>query len=381
MKIIVLAGRYGISGVPLAQARFARALAARGNEVELIFGKVNEDSTLPDVEGVRVRTLEKSRVSQMILPLSRHFSASRPDVIFSAGDHLSVIVLMAAMLSGTKAKISCSARVTPFDTYSDRILSKGWVLKQLMRLTMWRADALTCVSADMVKQYHQLFGRTRHACVYNIIDDDSSRNRMAEPLDDPWLNRRHAPTIVAAGSLVPWKGFSDLIVAMREVRRSVPARLIILGEGPQREDLEALVRQHGLEDAVRMPGNVANPLQYFSRADVFVLSSYVEGLPNVLVEAMLCGCTPVSTNCPTGPREVLQDGKFGYLVPVRDPGALARGIVAAVQNPIPTAALAEAVEPFREEPVIRTHLRLLGLPMDAFTAREVFARRDLELTK
>jgi glycosyltransferase involved in cell wall biosynthesis len=121
-----------------------------------------------------------------------------------------------------------------------------------------------------------------------------------------------------------------------------------------------------LEDAVSMPGNVENPLQYFRRSDVFVLSSYVEGLPNVLVEAMLCGCTPVSTNCPTGPREVLEDGKYGYLVPMRNPTALANAIVHALDQPIPARMLARAIESFQEESVIQRHLALLGLPAFAF---------------
>lgn len=361
MKILVIAGRFGISGVPLAQMRFARALARRGHEVELLYGMTNEGHVLPVVEGVTVRSLGKPRVSQMLLPLARYFRQARPDLVFSAGDHLNVIVLLAAILSRTRAKVSCSSRVTPFDTYSTAPFSKGWILKLMSRLTMWRADALTCVSADMVEQYRTIFRNARHACAYNIVDDDHSRAAMATPVAHPWLENKDLPLIVAAGSLVPWKGFGDLIAAMARVVPQTPTRLLILGEGPMRGELTELIAKHGLQDMVRLPGNVDNPLAYFSRADVFVLCSHVEGLPNVLVEAMLCGCTPVAANCPTGPREVLQDGKHGYLVPMRDPVALADGIVRALRNPVPAEQLRAAILPFREDAVIARHFDLLGI--------------------
>ena len=107
---------------------------------------------------------------------------------------------------------------------------------------------------------------------------------------------------------------------------------------------------------------VENPLKYFAHADVFVLSSLLEGLPNVLVEAMMCGCTSVATDCPTGPREVLQDGKYRYLVPVRDPAPMAAAILKALDELTPTERLAEAVTPFGEQRIIDEHCRLLGLP-------------------
>jgi len=361
MKIIVIAGRFGISGVPLAQMRFARALAKRGHIVELVYGMVNERHTLPCVEDVDVRTLNKSRVTQMLLPLIGYFRTAKPDIVFSAGDHLNVIVLMAALLSRSRAKVSCSSRVTPFDTYSTVPFSKGWILKLMARLTMWRADVLTCVSADMVDQYRTIFKNTRHTCAYNIVDDAYSRQAMCAAADDPWLEDKQKPLIVAAGSLVPWKGFTDLIAAMSKVLQRVDARLLILGEGPMRAELTELISQHGLVESVRLPGNVENPLAYFRRADVFVLSSYVEGMPNVLVEAMLCGCTPVAADCPTGPREVLQQGRHGYLVPMRDPVLLSEGILRALRNPVPAEQLKAAILPFREDVVIARHFELLGI--------------------
>jgi glycosyltransferase involved in cell wall biosynthesis len=361
MKISVITPRFAIAGVPLAQLRFARAIADKGHDVDLVIGYVDPQYVLPDVPGVNVIRWDRRYVRGMFFPLVRYLRSTMPDVVFSAEDHLNTIVLLAAIASGSKAKISGSSRVTPYDTYSTTPFTKRWVLKHLARAVMWRADALTCVSMDMVEQYRRVFNSPPHVYVYNIVDDRHSRLKMKVPVEHEWFQRKECPVLVAAGRLAPWKGFEDLIRAMKELSPRRQARLMILGDGPLRSELEALIVELGLTDVVSLQGYVENPLKFFAVADVFVLSSHVEGLPNVLVEAMMCGCTPVSTDCPTGPREVLQDGKYGYLVPMRDPVALAAGIERALDNPIPRDLLDEAIRPFEEGAVIERHFEVLGL--------------------
>lgn len=366
-RICVITPRFTISGVPLAQLRFARALAEAGHAVDLVVGYVPDGYAVPAVEGVRLLVLDTPKVRAMVVPLWRYLRGERPDIVFAAEDHLTVLVLFTALLAGSRAKISGSSRVTPFDTYSTTPLTKRWLLKQAMRALAWRADALTCVSQDMVLQYRTVFRNAPHVCVYNIVDDPASRARMLEPLDDPafvdrWFVDKRKPVVVAAGMLAPWKGFEELIAAFALLRtRGRDARLVILGEGPDRAKLEAQVAALDLADRVRLPGHAANPLKYFARADVFALSSRVEGMPNVLVEAMMCGCTVVATDCPTGPRELLQGGRFGYLVAPRDPAALADGIAAALDRPIAPAVTAEAIRPFHRQAVLDRHFAILGL--------------------
>lgn len=361
LKVCVVTPRFTIAGVPLAQLRFARALAGEGHYVDLLIGQIEHDSHVPEALGVNVFELKQRHVRGMFFPLLQYLRTAKPDVVFSAEDHLNAVVLLAAIASGNKAKISCSSRVTPFDTYSSVILTKRWLLKQFMRAVMWRADALTCVSKDMVSQYRCVFTSPPHVYAYNIVADRSARLRMLEPLEHEWFSQKDCPILIAAGRLAPWKGFVDLIKAMKEVTGRRRVRLVILGDGPQRPELEALIADLDLTEAVKLQGYVENPLKFFARADVFVLSSYVEGLPNVLVEAMMCGCTPVATDCPTGPREVLQDGKYGYLVPVHDPQAMAAGIEQALDNPLPSSHLADAVRPFEEQTVLNRHFEVLGL--------------------
>lgn len=360
MKITVITPRYMISGVALAQHRFARALAARGHDVDLVIGRVDPGLDVPPSPGVKVNVLGRAKVRHLAVPLWRHLRRARPAIVFTAEDHLNTLVTLVALAARSSAKISGSSRVTPFDTYSNRWLTKRWLLKILSRLSFARADALTCVSKDMVGQYRTLFGQAApHVAVYNIVDDAAARARAADPVAEPWLNDKRGPVVIAAGTLAPWKGFGDLIDAFASVRRE--ARLIILGDGPLRGALEAQIARLGLGERVKLPGFVHQPINFFARAEVFALSSTVEGLPNVLVEAMIAGCTPVATDCPTGPREVLDGGRFGYLVPVGDVAALAAAIEQAIDRPIAPDLLAEAVRPFGEATVIDRHFALLGL--------------------
>lgn len=374
MKICVIGPRYTFTGVALAQTRMARALAERGHEVDLIFGCLDREQLPPDrfhapeVPGVGVQVWGQERVTGMFQPLCRYFRETEPDVVFSAEDHLNDIVILAALFTRSKAKLSGSSRVFPYDQlghegpYSDKLFSRRWVFKQLTRLLMRRADAMTCVSEDMAATYRQIFPAARHVCVHNIIADERSRERMKEPVDHPWFEDKTVPLIVSAGTLTLRKGFTDLIRALRIVHdQGRQVRLAILGEGPMRRELEALTKELALEAFVWMPGRVENTLRYFARGDVSVLCSYSEGLPNALVEAMVCGCVPVATDCPTGPREVLQDGKYGYLVPMRDPPALAAGVLAALDRPIPPEVLEEGVRSFEPDAVINRHFELLGL--------------------
>ena len=362
MKVLVVTPLFALAGVPLAQQRLAIALAARGHHVHFVIGHIGEGYRFVPPAGIEVSVLGAVRVRAMVAPLQKLIKTFSPGVIFSAEDHLNLAVIIAATLAGSRAKITASSRVTPFDTYSDRWFSKRWLLKQAARLIMPRADVLSCVSADMVEQYRKVFGKTNHLCIYNIVDDAFSRKRAGEPIDHPWAIGKAHPLIVAAGRLAPWKGFDLLIDAAAILAKRVSFRLLILGDGPERESLRRRIKEYGLEKVIELVGYVENPLKFFSRADVFVLSSRVEGLPNVLVEAMMCGATPVATDCPTGPREVLRGGgRYGYLVPVENPDALAQGMFEAIHAPIPYHRLQEAVQPFEEGRVLDRHFQLLGL--------------------
>ena len=195
----------------------------------------------------------------------------------------------------------------------------------------------------------------RITTIYNPVVTSGLYAKATEPPAHPWLADGSLPVIVAAGRLEDQKDFGTLIKAFARVAARRACRLIILGEGRRRPQLEALVRDLGLAHRVSLPGWVDNPFALFARASLFVLSSVHEGLPTVLIEALACGCPCVSTDCPAGPAEILQDGLFGPLVPVGD-----------------EVAMAEAMDRVLEQPPDRDRLRQRGADFSTRKAGDAY---------
>lgn len=362
MRISIFTSQYSVTGVPLAQARLARALVKAGHNVDLVFGFSPSTSKVKKMDKVNVLIWNCRRALFMLPKIVFYLRVEKPDIVFSAEDNMNAVILLAAILSRSKTKISVSSRISPEAVYSYQIFSKGWLLKKFVQLVMSRADVWSCVSKDLAMSYSQIFPRKKFVCVYNIVDDDASRLRMIEPIGHPWLDDEKRNVCITAGTLHERKGIHDIIKAVSLLRYDgIDVRLIILGKGPQEEHLRTLVEDLDLFDRVSFEGLVENPLKWFRKSDIFVLASVREGMPNVLIESILGGCTPVSTNCPTGPREILESGRYGYLVPMKDPISLAAGIEKALLNPIDPGVLQEAIKPFQEDAVLAEHFRLLGI--------------------
>jgi len=361
MKVAFFTARYSRSGVPLAQIRLANLFLERGYDVDFIVGYIPDGLTLPNLEGMNTIVLDRPRVFTTFFPIIKYLYTNKPDIIISAEDHLNAVVLFSAIVTRSQAKISVSSRVTPFDTYSNKIFTKRWFLKYFMRLVKHRADAFVCISKGMIDEYKTIFKNTAFECIYNVVSDNQTRLKMEEKVEEEWIVNSPVPIIVGAGRLSPEKGFPDLILSIKELKKSMDVRLAILGEGPMRDELEDLIKEEQLESSVKLLGFKENPLKYFKKADVFVLSSYLEGFGNVLVEAMMCGCTPVATNCPTGPEDILQNGKYGYIVPMHDPKKMAIGIRNAIENPKSPIELHEGLKRFTEDAVFKQYQRVLGL--------------------
>jgi len=369
MRVIVVTPVYALSGVPLAQIRLAKVLARIGHNVTLIIGKINKGFELPLIENIDVIVLGKKRVITMFKDIINISNSSSPDVIFSAEDHLNIIIMLASFLFRKEAKISCSSRVTPFDTYSKNPFKKGFYLKFLMKFLMNRADVLSCVSEDMVTQYQSLFKNSRHQRIYNIIGPDDIEILKSEKVNHDWFNGNYE-VIIGAGNLSPWKGFTDLIKAFSLIKNKKSLKLVILGDGPEKHDLVNLIYELKLEDNIQLLGNVSNPFKYFSKSSLFVLSSRVEGLPNVIVEAMMCGCKIVSYDCPTGPREILQNGKYGTLVKPGDISMLSSSMIDLLKNTQPGNYFESAFKPFMMEQVLEQHRKSLKISKDNFYPRK-----------
>jgi glycosyltransferase involved in cell wall biosynthesis len=231
-----------------------------------------------------------------------------------------------------------------------------------MRRAYRKADAIVAVSDGVADDLALLVGidRSRITRIYNPVVTPRLVELAESPLNHPWFAPAQPPVVLGAGRLTAAKDFATLIKAFALLRNRRPARLMILGEGLERRNLQALATNLGVEAEFALPGFVDNPFQYMRRAAVFVLSSRWEGFGNVLVEAMACGTAVVGTDCPHGPREILEGGRHGALIAAGDPALLAGGIEAELNRP-PRPTAIQRARAFSVDIALERYGTLLGL--------------------
>ncbi|MBE9540014.1 MAG: glycosyltransferase [Proteobacteria bacterium] len=302
--------------------------------------------------------------------LQQYIKKGRPDVILSALPYANLVAIWAKQMSGSDVPVIVSERIA-LSTYCNAPSnSRKWrwrYLPELVRRTYPRADTVVAVSTHVAEDLTTAVGLNHPSVIalYNPVVDDALRASAQQTLEHTWFASDAVPVILGVGRLTEQKDFSTLMRAFAGVRAKRAARLVILGEGNLREDLEDLARKLGIQADVEMPGFVANPLQYMARASVMVLSSEYEGLPGVLIQALACGCPVVSTDCPGGSAEILVDGKYGALVDVGDADAMAQAVLAELDNPTASELLLQRAEDFSVERAANNYLAVL----DAAVAR------------
>ena len=274
---------------------------------------------------VRIIDLNRNRSVGAIRPLARYLKQERPDVLIVHLSHLNIIALLVSKLYSidTKLVLVEHALLSP-----ERSKGREGIVRWLMKKWYPRAERIVTVSDPVARSLEKELslpaGKIR--TIYNAVIDEDLRRKAAEEVGHPWFRDKDGPVWLGVGRLIPEKGWDTLLEALALLRRERPGRLIILGEGPYRKELEEKVNQLGLMEAVAMPGHVENPYAYMAACDALVSVSWREALPGVVIEALACGCPVIATDGPGGIREVLQDGVLGRLVPVKDAAALAEAM-------------------------------------------------------
>lgn len=292
---------------------------------------------------------------------------ARPDVLFSAVSHVNLLALWSRRLAGVATRVVISERTA---LSSETATRRKWRWRHLpaliQRVYPW-ADAIVAVSKGVAEDLARTAGlpRERITTIYNPVVTADLQAQARAPLDHAWFAPGAAPVVLGAGRLLKQKDFPTLIRAFAKVRAQRPARLVILGEGAKRRQLEALIEDLGLGAHVVLPGYVNNPFAYMARAAVFVLSSAYEGLPGVLIQALACGTPVVATNCPHGPAEILDSGRYGRLVPVGDASAMAKAIIATLDEPPERRRLRARSDEFCVERAMRSYRQVLASGTDA----------------
>ncbi len=274
-----------------------------------------------------------------IIALRDYLEETRPDIVLSALTYTNLIALWAKQLARLSIPVVVSERIALSVHAKIEGRQRGWRWRYILPAVSnayRRADGIVAVSGSVANDLSKntQIGHKAIKTIYNPVVDKSLHELADKPLDHPWFKPDAAPLILAAGRLIAQKDFQTLIRAFALLRSKRQAKLIILGEGGQRPELESLAKELGVGSDVEMPGFVDNPYQYMSRASVFALSSLYEGLPGVLIQALACGCPVVSTDCPGGSAEILEHGRYGQLVPVGNQKALADAIDSVLDKAI-----------------------------------------------
>ncbi|HWB42701.1 MAG TPA: glycosyltransferase [Gemmatimonadales bacterium] len=308
----------------------------------------------------RVVDLRAGRLVRSLLPLARYLRRERPRILVSSMSHANLIALWAASLAGGTTPVMVTVHNTMSESTPDEGGLGARLALPLLRAFYPRASSVVAVSRGAADDLARTTGlpRERIEVIYNPVITPAILAAARRAPTHPWFGPGQPPVILGAGRLTRQKDFPTLVRAFAEVRRGRPARLLILGEGEDRPVLEALVAQLGLGDDVGLPGFREDALACMANSAVFVLSSAWEGLPTVLIEALAAGTRVVSTDCPSGPREILRDGRLGALVPVGDVSALARAIAEALEStaePVPP----DALRPFTRDAAVDNYLQLI----------------------
>ncbi len=299
------------------------------------------------------------------LALWRYMRHRRPRIVLSV-NHISNVVLAGTWwMPGVASRRYLSVPNTfgESEKLSESPRRREQKFRQIRRVYP-RSDGVIAVSEGVRDDLLNTVGLSG-VDVTRIYSGSVSRQaleRAREPLNHPWFaTDRDRPVIVTVGRLAPQKDYSTLLRAFARVLEKRPARLVIVGKGRELPALEALASELGIQEHVDFAGFQANPYPWMVQADVFALSSRWEGLVNVVMEALGLGTPVVSTDCPSGPREILADGRYGILVPMKDPNALADGLITILRGEGPQFETEEAVHPFRAETAARAYLKHFGL--------------------
>lgn len=333
-KIIFFLPTLGGGGAERTVIQLANNLVQQGRSVDVVVCDITgvKGTLLPEVDPqIQLIDLSCGRVANAIFPLKKRLQAADYDVLVATQTHTNIIAALAKRLAKSQARLILREVSTPSKNMKLQGAVK-WLLKTLVNMTYPSASQVVCVSQGVMEDFREYYAYNKNnlVTIYNPVIDDTYVEKLQVPIEHRFFQPENK-VILAVGRLTEAKNFGFLIRSFKALHDQHPeTRLIILGEGELRGELEQLVRDLSLSDVVDLPGFDPNPYAYFKYAELFVLSSNWEGLPGVLIQALASKIKVVSTNCPSGPMEILANAKFGLLVECNDQA----GMTAAMQQAI-----------------------------------------------
>lgn len=305
---------------------------------------------------ISIVDLDKEKASDTILPMMKYIKENSPDLMITAKHFMNLSALLAKLMSGRKMKIISTVHGQLGNN------KKSSLMKLLMKGLYPYADAVVCVSRGVASEVKEILPskhKGKVSVIYNPVIDHRFILKSNEMLDIPLVKEDNEKWIVSIGRLSEEKNLQMLIKAYHGLGNRHNAKLLIIGNGPEKEKLNQLVFKLGLEKEVLFKGFQKNPYPYLKKADVFVLSSDREGLPTVLIEALYFKVPIISTDCKSGPREILKDGKYGVLVPTNNVDKMTLALEKALTEKSIVEVNSEMLSPYTLETVMVSYNRLI----------------------
>ena len=362
-QIAIFLADLGGGGAEKVMMNLANGFVEQGLSVELIL-VYKEGPYLKQLRPeIKVRELPASKLITSVFALADYLKQNQPEVLLTALEDTNIVAICASLLAKVKTRVF----VTVHNNLTQESLNaenlKRKYVPYIIRWFYPKCDRTIAVSEgvgeDLVK-----FGinSQKIEVIYNPIFEPELLNKAEAEPDFPWFQDKDIPVIIGVGRLEAQKDFVTLVKAFAKVKQQIPSRLIILGEGSQRKQLEDLAKDlHLSEEDIAFPGFVSNPFAYMKRASVLAMSSTWEGFGNVIVEAMALGTPVVATDCPSGPAEILDGGTYGFLVPVKDPQKMAAAIIETVQNPVSSDILEKRAAQFSLAKSVAAYRQLMNV--------------------
>lgn len=359
--IAVFASFSGSGGVERMLVNLMQGFVELGQQVDLLLVRTESPHLAKLPEAVNPIRLGTEHTFLALPALARYLRDQRPRALLAAKDRAGRAALLARRLARTDTRIvlrlgtNLSTAMEGRSGIERRL--RYWPIRRLYP----GIDRIVAVSNGVAEDTAAIarIPRASIDVIRNPVITPELTYLATEPCAHPWFQPGEAPIILGAGRLQRQKDFPTLIRAFALVRRKFPCRLAIIGDGRDRAALEALVAELEVRALVDLPGFQTNPFPFIAAANLFVLSSAWEGSPNVLTEAMALGTPVVSTDCPSGPSELLDGGRFGPLVPVGDVEGLARAMLDTLERPKPPQTLRQAVAEYNQAESARHYLRVL----------------------
>jgi glycosyltransferase involved in cell wall biosynthesis len=345
----------------------ARAFVRLGYRVDLVVTDVS-DYHLKAVQSLHdVRTVKLSQCVRPLIyvrklfKLKHYLIKNRPFVLLANGDYVG-LANFAQILAQTSTPVIQIVHVHISRYFSEKSRLVAAAKKVMIRIFYPLSSAIVAVSHGVAKDVANMahLPIRKVNVIYNPVVTEELMRMSRADISHPWFQDGETPVILGAGRLMYQKDFGTLIKAFAKVRSEQPCRLAIIGgEAVEQEYLESLIKEFKLEQDVQLMGFADNPYAYMAKASVFALSSRYEGFGNVLVEAMATGTPVVSTDCESGPAEILENGKYGHLSPVGDADQLAKSIAETLRNPLAASLLKRQAQYFTDFSIAKQYVELI----------------------